>query len=353
MSSKAPVIVSEPQQSAVPETPPLEQFLETNFRKIVISFIVVIIAALAYGVVSYQNRRAAEAAAIETTAAKTVEDCDLVVQHHPGTVAAGNALLNKARLLWDQNKKDTAIATLRDFVAKYSSHPFFAQGSFSLASRLESLGGKNDVAEAKAIYEKLVKEQGKTDIAALAQLRLGDMLWAEGKQDEAKKVYESLPQKMTGSPFFEHNEERLKWLAADLPTKEVEGPKPPPDSIKAPSMNLNSGASKSPLGNLMDNIKVGAPEAKIDVKPAQNKPLAIPAVPKPGVITPGAAIPLPVPPRATTSAPVQAPAAAPAPAVVKPEPAPVSTEPVNPAKPSSAANPPPEATTTTPAPEKK
>ncbi|MDB6119653.1 MAG: Tetratricopeptide repeat-containing protein, partial [Verrucomicrobiaceae bacterium] len=233
--------------------------------------------------------------------------------------------------LWDDNKKDTSVATLREFVTKYPDHPFAAQGNLSLASRLESMGGK-DVAEAKTIFEKLAKDEGKSDIGSLAQLRLGDLLWNEGKVDEAKKVYEGLPQRMTGSPFFEHNSERLKWLAAGLPAKEVEGPKPPPDSIKAPSMNLNSGASKSPLGSLMPNLKEAVPGAKLDVKP-----VAVPAPPKPGVATPGAALPVPTPPvkatppAATTSAPVQAPAppASPSPAKSAPEPA-------NPAKPNSA-----------------
>ncbi len=339
MSSKAPVTPPAPQQPVVPQTPALEQFLEANFRKIVISFVAVIVVAVVYGVISYQNRRAAEAAAIEVTSAKTKDDCDLVVKNHPGTIAAGNALLTKAKLLWDDNKKDTSVATLREFVAKYPDHPFFAQGSLSLATRLESMGGK-DVAEAKSIFEKLVKDQGKSDIGSLAQLRLGDLLWNEGKTDEAKKVYEALPQKMTGSPFFEHNSERLKWLTAGLPTKEVEGPKPPPDSIKAPAMNLNSGAPKSPLGSLMSNIKSAVPDAKLDVKP-----VAVPAPPKPGVVTPGAALPMPTPPvkvvapPAATSAPVQAPAPPVTPAPPKPAP-----EPANPAKPSSATNPPPAAT---------
>ena len=343
MSSKAPVIAPEPQHPAAAAQPPaLEQFLEANFRKIVIAFIAAIVVALAYGAVSYQSRRAAETAAIEASAAKTVEDCDLVVQHHPGTVAAGNALLAKAKLLWEQNKKDTAVGVLREFISKYSSHPFLGQGILGLATRLESMGGKNDIEEAKKLYQGLVNEQGKTDIGTLAQLRLGDLLWSEGKEDEAKKVYESLPQKMTGSPFFEHNAERLTWLAAGLPTKEVEGPKPPPDSIKAPSgapaINLNSGGEKSPLGTLRNSIKAAAPDAKIDFKPSQTapagKPVAVPATPKPGVVTPGAALPIPAkvtPPTTAASAPVQAP---PAPAAAKPAtaaPTPAAPAPVTPA----------------------
>lgn len=312
-SNKAPAPQPEP-ALAVPQVSPLEVYVETHFRSILIGFVVIVVAVLGYGVVSYLGNKSAEDAAIELTAAKTVEDFDLVVQHHPGSIAAGNALLFKAQKLWSDNKKDTAVAALREFVAKYTSHPFYTQALISLASRLESLGGKTELTEAKGLYEKVISDNPKTDIAALAELRLADILWNDGKVDEAKKVYDSLPQKMTGSPYFAQNEDRLKWLGASLPTKEVEGPKPPPDSLKAPApgappsgLNLNSGAG-SPLGGLMNNIKASAPNA--DIKVSAN-PAAVPATPKPGQATPGAAIPINVKPGANglpttaTSAPVK------------------------------------------------
>lgn len=387
MSSKAPVTAPEPKQPAPPPVSPLEQYVETNARTLVTGFLVFVAVAIAIAAFSYFSHRSAEAAAIEAAQVKTAEDCDLVVQHHPGTTAAGDALLFKAKLLWDQNKKDQSVATLRDFVAKYTSHPFLAQGTLGLATRLEAMGNKNEIAEAKSLYEKLSKEQGKSDIGTLAQMRLADMLWNEGKADEAKKIYESLPSRMTGSPFFQHNSDRLQWLAAGLPTKEVEPPPPPPEFLKAPTPGAPSAPKPrpfdpSPYGKLMDSIDRAVPDFKSMPRPAairpNIKPVAVPATPKPGMVTPGGAIAIPGPgkvvPGAAVSAPVKVPApSAPSikfqpatpPAPKDPTPAPISVPPAAPkpaapatpapapAPPSAAATPAPATPAPAPAPEKK
>ena len=341
MSSKAPVKAPAPQPAPAPEPQisAFEQLVETHFRSILIGAGAIAAACLVWGGISYMSNRSAETAAIEAAGAKTVEDCDLVVQHHPGSVAAGNALLTKAKLLWDQNKKDTAVAVLRDFTAKYSSHPFIGQASIGLASRLEAMGGKSEVAEAKGIYEKVAKENPKADVGALAQMRLADMLWNDGKKDEAKAIYESLPSTLIGSPFFDHNKSRLDWYAANLPEKEVNGPKPIPELIKAPTpgapvfphqsrpFNVDELA-KEILGNtgIPGGIKVNAN------KPSRPRPVARPATPKPGAITPGSSggIPISIKPGANgapatvTSQPIKVevpapkPAAAPAPAAPAP-----------------------------------
>ena len=342
MSSKALVPTPVPHPPAVPEPPALDAFLDKHFRQIVIAVGVLIVLMAAYGALRYHNHQEAEAAAIEATQAKTVDDCDLAIQHHPGSVAAGTAVLTKAKLLWDQNKKDTSVAALRDFVQKYPDHPFHVQGMISLGTRLEAMGSAADVAEAKKLYEQIVSEGGKSDLAGLAQLRLSDMLWNQGKEAEAKKIYESLPSKLTGSPFFDQNEERLKWLVAGLPTKEIEGPKPPPEppaGIKAPAGGLNSVKSGSALDKAMSGLQKAVPNAKIT--PANPKPTAIPApatlgkpAVTPGSASPGVVVPAPAKPPATaTTPPVQAPAPKPAAAPAAATPAPASAAPAAPATP--------------------
>jgi predicted negative regulator of RcsB-dependent stress response len=146
-----PVEPHEPQPSA------LEAFLDKHFKSIIWICAAAVVASGAWQFIKYRTHVAAEEAAAAATGAKTVEDCDIVVQKYKGSVAAGNALLTKAKLLWEQNKKDTAVAALREFVASYGDHPFKVQGLIALASRLESLGGK-DAAEAKTLFEKVVNE---------------------------------------------------------------------------------------------------------------------------------------------------------------------------------------------------
>ena len=223
--------------------PPLEQFLERNYKKILLIFLAALIAVVAVGLVRHNLKKAANAAAEEFTQAKSPEDCDVIIAKHPGSVAAGNALLLKANLLWKQNKKDSAIEALQQFDTKHKSHPLHEATQIALASKLEASG---KLAEAKAVYERMSSGEGKGELVAMAKLRLADALWQDGKQDEAKKIYDEFPVKFTGSTFFDQNETRQGWLAAGLPTKEVEGPKPPAPPAPPPGAPAPGAATIKP-----------------------------------------------------------------------------------------------------------
>jgi predicted negative regulator of RcsB-dependent stress response len=252
---------------------PLEAFLDRNFKRIAYGILGLIVAGSVYGLVQYRGKQAALQAALEATQAKTVQDCKLVADKYKGTVAGGNALLTKAKLEWQENKKDTAIASLREFKANYASHPFYQQGVLALASRLEAVGG-NEAKEAQTLFEELAKNKD-SELAGLAQMRLGDLLWSQGKEDEAKKIYDELPRKFQGKfdQFFEDNKKRLDWLAAALPTKEVDAPKIP-DALKAPApapgganvapaINITPGKAGQPATSAPFEVKMNPPNTKV------------------------------------------------------------------------------------------
>lgn len=317
---------------------PLEQFLEANFKKLVLLFALIAVGAIAYGVVSYTSRANAVAAGEAFAAAKTVEDCDLVISQYAGTVAAGNALLLKADLLWTQNKKDSSVAVLREFTTKNADHPLLPQALLGLGTKLESM---KEAAEARPVFERITSEFPNSDVAALAQVRLGDLLWSEGKEAEAKAAYEAVPAKFANadSAFIDQSEGRLKWIAAKLPTKEVDGPPKPkveapkPPVPGAPQLKLNSptltptlapeGAATAPQIQL--TTPPGIPSApQIQVTPAP----AMPSAPKIEV-TPAPAAPA-APVVEVKPVPAPAPSAPPAPArqvEVKPVPAPEAPAP--------------------------
>jgi len=322
--------------------PAWEQYLEKNFKKLLYLFITVVVVLSAYGATRYFSHAAAVKAGEAFAAAKTVEDLDVVITNHKGTAAAGNALLQKADLLWEQNKKTTSVEMLREFVKSHSGHPLMPQALLGLATKLESLGQRGD---AKPVFEQLVTQFGKSELAALAELRLGDIAWAEGKEDEAKKIYEGLPAKHAGggvdNPFLAQGESRLEWIAAKLPTKEVDGPPKPkvetsPAGASAipgmpPQFKLNSadgktlsptispaaaGDAASPSINLSP---AGVPTAPMTITPSTPAPAA-PAIELKPAPSPAPAAP-PVAP-AVEVKPVPAPAAGPAaPAPVAPAPA--------------------------------
>jgi hypothetical protein len=331
MSNGAPI------QAAVAATPPLpawEQFLDRNFKKLLFLFAAAVVVIAVYGISRHFSNAAAEKAGEAFAGAKTVADLDVVIANHKGSSAAGNAMLRKAELLWDENKKTTSVEVLNEFVSSQKSHPLLAQALLGLGTKLESLDKR---AEAKTVFERIVNEFGKSEIAALAELRLGDIAWAEGKEDEAKKIYEGLPSKFASisadNPFLPEGEARLEWIAAKLPTKEVDGPPKPKVETPAapvpgaPQIKLNSAdgsalaptvspSTAAPAINLTPGAAPAAP--MIEVKPA-------PAAPAPAAPAPPAAAPkieLKVPDAAPPpSLPVPAPAAPAAPAPAPAEPA--------------------------------
>ena len=177
--SKATPPVTPPPPAPVEFSSPMEEFLEAHFKKLVLLFAVIAVGAVLYGIVSYTNKANAEAAGEAFAAAKTVEDCDLVISEYGGTTAAGNALLLKADLLWTQNKKDSSVAALREFTTAHDDHPLLPQALLGLATKLEAM---KEADEARPLFERIIAEHPNSDVAALAQLRLGDLLWSTGKE---------------------------------------------------------------------------------------------------------------------------------------------------------------------------
>lgn len=305
-----------------------EQELNSQFKKIVVVCGVIVAGLAAYGIIQHNARVAAEQAAEAFTGAKTADDCDLVAKKHSGTPAAANALLLKATLHWEKNEKTSAVEALKAYLAQHKDHAFYKETLLTLATRLEAMGEKG---EAKAAYERVMAELPGSELAQLAQIRLGDMIWADGKEEDAKKAYEEAGSKFPGVTAFEGDgKTRLEWIAANLPTKEVDpppAPKPDPKAAPAtPNIKLNSVE-----GGLSPTIKLG--DAPAMLQPTPGAPAA-PAVPAPAgapkLVEPAPKLEVP---KSATSPAVQVPPAAPAPAPVTPpapSPAPAAPAPAKP-----------------------
>lgn len=340
---------------AAPALPAWEQFLDKNFKKLLFIFLAAIVVIFVYGLTRHFSNAAAEKAGAAFASAKTVEDLDLVIANHKGSSAAGNAMLRKAELLWEDNKKSTSVEVLQDFVKTQTSHPLLGQALLGLGTKLEALDKRG---EAKPVFERVVNEFGKTELAALAELRLGDIAWAEGKEDEAKKIYEGLPTKFAAisadNPFLPEGEARLEWISAKLPTKEVDGPPKPKVEAPAapvpgaPQIKLNSGNGGALAPTIMPSAAGDANAPVINLQPAgapklpTPPPAAAPSIQVTPAPAPAAPAPVPAPAapapkiemKTGDDAPPPAPApAAPAAPAPSPAPAPAPATPEAPAKP--------------------
>jgi predicted negative regulator of RcsB-dependent stress response len=327
---------SQPNPATEPVVPTLsasEVWLEKNFKKVVMLCIAVIVVAIVYGVIRYRTDEVALEAAMAFTGADTVEGLDAVISKYPGSVAAGNALLAKADLLWEKNQKDSSAGALKKLLADFSGHPLLVEAKMSLASRLDAMGEK---AEAKKLFEEIISQNPDSHATPLAEIRLGDLLWTEGKVEEAKEIYSSLPSKYPGTnqPFFDQSQDRLKWISAALPTKEVDAPKPPPapeapatpaagapGAVTVPPIKLSGGSAPPPMNvTVRPEGGVVTPAVKVEAKPAA--PAAMPAKPDAAPAKPETA-PAPAPAKPETAPP-------PAPAPVKPEATPATPAPAKP-----------------------
>ena len=206
-----------------------------------------------------------------------VEDCDVVIQKFPGSIAAGNALLQKADLLWQQGKKESSIGALQEFLKSLPSHKLRAAAAIALGTKQAAIGDKD---AARATFEGFLKNNPQSELAPAADIQLGDLLWQEGKDAEAKKHYDSLLQKYPGNMamFNQALEERQQLMGSGLPQKEVAGPPPAPKPAPVPPA----------------------------IQPPQ---ITLPSLLPPG---PATAQPPSAPPPTATTAPVQVPGPAPA-----------------------------------------
>ena len=314
------VAQSQPPAMALPQSQ-LEQFLERNFKSIMLGFAALAVALAVFFIMRYMSAQKEQEAAEKFTAAMGVEDCDVVVQKYPGSAAAGNALLMKANFLWSQDRKDTSIATLQEFVRSYGSHKLHASGLLGLATKQAAVGDKS---AARATLDELLKKYPKSELAPAADIQIADLFWAEGKTDEAKKQLDSLLQKYPGNmtAFNQAVDERVQLLNAGLPMKEVDGPpkpKPVPTPGPAPAgiTPMKAPEIKMPAPGALPAPAPAAP-AKPAATPTPAPPAPSPATATPPVKEPAAADkPAPAPAPATPAA-SSSPAPAPAPGTPKP-----------------------------------
>jgi predicted negative regulator of RcsB-dependent stress response len=246
---------------------PFERFIQENMVLLGVGLAAVLIGVS--GAIYYSGAR--EAANLEAaqafSAASTVSDFDALIARDPAAELAANALLRKAVLLEDEGKVDDARAALVDLRTNHPGHPLVDQASIALA-RLAANANKLD--EARDFLSEIPSS---SDLAALAQLQLGDLAYRQGDLAKAKAIYEP--------------------IQANYP--------------------INPWAQQ--VANRLQTVKLDEARAKTPAPPVAAKPAAAPAKP--------ASAPAPAP--ATVAAPAAAPAPAPAAAVsqpVAPKPAP-------------------------------
>ena len=254
-------------------------------RLVIRILIVALLAVAVWGAWLFMDYRRRAGSEDALGNAKTAADYRKVTADWTGTPAAGTAFIRLAEELRKEGKPADAAQALRDFLDKYPLHPLRVAASHALASSLET-AGKFD--EALAAYQQFAASHGRSAFAPLAYVGQARVLMSLGRQDEARKVLESIEQKFSGNPLMEEANVLLDEIKnpAGRKTGGSPRPTPPPAPAPAPALNLQ-GTTPAPL-------PPGTPAPSISITPAPAPAAPVPQPPAaPAVPVPAPAVPAP------------------------------------------------------------
>jgi predicted negative regulator of RcsB-dependent stress response len=247
---------------------PLEQFLNEHKMLIGGGIAAVLLGVTAAIWFNGAQEEAAAQLAQAFSAAQSVSDFDALIAKDPVADVAANALLRKAALLEEDGKKDEAQAALTELRQKHPRHPLVDQASIALA-RLAADEGRMDEAR-----DLLAEIPGTSDLAALAQLKLGDLAYRQGDLAKAKSIYEPIQANFPVNPWSQQVQERLQGLKLDEARAKIPAPpvaatppaaKPAPAPVQAPAPAVAKPAPEAPKA---DAPKPPAAAAKPESAPA-------------------------------------------------------------------------------------
>lgn len=289
-----PLPASDPNKpNPAPATPAPQEFdllaFWIQYQRLIIRIVIVALIAVAgWGAwlfMDYRKRASSEEALAN---AKTAADYRKASEEWAGTPAAGTAIIRLAEELRKEGKAAEAAQALKDFLAKYPTHPMRTPAANALAASLEAAGKYE---EALTAYQQFGAQNGRSAFAPLAVIGQARVLIALNRTEEAQKALESVEQKFPGNPFVDDARTLLDDIKNAAGRKTGGSPRPTPAPTPAPApppaLNLQGGIpAPLPPGT-------PAPAPSISLKPAP--PTPAPAAPAPASPAPSAPPTPPVP----------------------------------------------------------
>jgi predicted negative regulator of RcsB-dependent stress response len=230
-------------------------FWERFQQPIIVAFSVVLLAVIAFtGYRFYSDRRAAAASAA-LAAAKTAQEYEQVITGYSNTTAAADAYIFLAEAQRKEKKFAEANKTLESFIAKYPQHELVSTAKLAMAANLESMS-KMD--EALALYQQIASAYSNTYAAPLAMLSQVYILKAKDRNEDARRICETILTQYRTSFWASEAMQQLRLL------KPITSSTPAP--TEAPS-----------IPPMLAIPPVPAPQAP----PAPNQPQGVPSPKKP------------------------------------------------------------------------
>lgn len=230
-------------------------FWERFKQPIIVALSLVSLAMIAFtGYRFYSDRRAAAASAA-LAAAKTAQEYEQVITGYSNTTAAADAYIFLAEAQRKEKKFAEANKTLESFIAKYPQHELVSTAKLARAANLESMG-KMD--EALALYQQIASAYPNTYAAPLAMLSQVYILKAKDRNEDARRICETMLTQYRTSFWASEAMQQLRLLkpitastpapteAPSIPPMLAIPPVPAPQAPPAPNQPQGVPSPKRP-----------------------------------------------------------------------------------------------------------
>jgi len=221
-------------------------WVEKNRKQLIIGVVVVIVAGLAIGYLTW-SRKAQELAAGQALsralyeqatgkadAGFTAEALLKLSAANNGTQAGAQALMLAASGLFNSGKYPEAQAAFEKFGREYAGNRLAAQALYGIGATLAAQGKLDEAARA---YKDSADRFPQSPVANQAQFSLAATLVAQGKLAEALPLYEKVGMTAQGSSLGNEAMLRAEELSAKLP---------PVREVVAPVATTNAPAARTP-----------------------------------------------------------------------------------------------------------
>jgi TolA-binding protein len=220
--------VPPPSRDAALET---RMFWERFKNEIIAGLMVVLLVLIGFtGYRFYSDRRATAASAL-LAGAKDAQDYQQVIARYSNTPAGADAYLLLAEAQRSEKKFADANATLQVFIAKNPNHEFVSTARMAMAANMESMGKRHD---ALSVYGQIASSYPNSFNAPLAMLSQVYLLKAQNRNEEARRICETILTQYRESFWANEAMQQLRLLKPSGPSEAIATPTVPP-LLAAPS----------------------------------------------------------------------------------------------------------------------
>ena len=175
----------------LPSVNPLEAFFEKNWKTLscVILALIIILGYVFFSKALKQTKLQEDGEELVSASLSNdspITKLDKISKDKEKTKIGGNALLLLANKHLENNPPDLdgAKTALTKFASSFTDSPLYYDGLFALATLHEELGNNKKAAE---LYKKINAPENSASPASA--IRLADLLYKEGKYNDASKAY--------------------------------------------------------------------------------------------------------------------------------------------------------------------